>query len=81
MIRFEIMKTQEELNQLKHEYEALTKKIQELSEDEFIKVTGGDHCSICCGQGSMIHAPTFDESSNKGKIKIPSTKSWFNSGN
>ena len=35
------MKTQEELNQLKKEYEELNKKFQELSEEEIIQVTGG----------------------------------------
>ena len=34
-------KTQEELNQLKTEYETLTNKLQELTEDELKQVTGG----------------------------------------
>ena len=34
-------KTQEELTQLKTEYEALSTKLQELSEDELNMVTGG----------------------------------------
>lgn len=35
------MKTQEELNDLKKEYEALNNKLQELSEEELISITGG----------------------------------------
>ena len=35
------MKTKEELNELKNEYETLTTKLQELSEDELDEVTGG----------------------------------------
>ena len=34
------MKTKEELTQLKNEYEALTSKLQDLSEDELELVTG-----------------------------------------
>ena len=34
-------KTQEELNQLKKEFEALTTKLKELNEDELKQVTGG----------------------------------------
>ena len=34
-------KTQEELNQLKNEYESLANKLQELTEDELKQVTGG----------------------------------------
>ena len=34
-------KTKEELNELKAEYNALTAKLQELTEDELIQVTGG----------------------------------------
>ena len=34
-------KTKEELNQLKNEYESLTSKLKELTEDELIQVTGG----------------------------------------
>lgn len=36
-----MVKTQDELNQLKTEYETLTTKLQELSEDELKVVTGG----------------------------------------
>ena len=34
-------KTKEELNQLKQELESLTNKLEELAEDELMKVTGG----------------------------------------
>ena len=36
-------KTQEELNQLKTEYETLNNKLKELTDDELIQVTGGEH--------------------------------------
>lgn len=36
-------KMQEELNKLKHEYESLNEKLQELSEDELLQITGGRH--------------------------------------
>ena len=35
-------KTKEELNQIKNEYESLTAKLQELTEDEIKKVIGGN---------------------------------------
>ncbi len=35
------MKTQEELNQLKEDYQKLTKQAQELSDEELQNVTGG----------------------------------------
>ena len=35
------MKTKEELNELKEEVEALSKKLHELTEDELEQVTGG----------------------------------------
>lgn len=35
------MKTKEELNALKEEYESLNEKLAELSEDEMASVTGG----------------------------------------
>ena len=35
------MKTKEELNAIKEEVETLTKKLQELSEDELQQVSGG----------------------------------------
>ena len=36
------MKTKEEFNQLKNEYESLANKLQELTEDELGYVTGGN---------------------------------------
>ena len=36
------MKTKEEINQLKTEYETLTTKFQELTEDELKFITGGN---------------------------------------
>ena len=38
------MKTQEELNQLKVEYETLNNKLKELTENELKEVTGGTPC-------------------------------------
>ena len=35
------MKTQEELDALKEEFEALNKKLSELTDDELAQVTGG----------------------------------------
>ena len=35
------MKTQDELKELKEEYESLTSKLKELTEDELMAVTGG----------------------------------------
>ena len=39
-------KTKEELNELKNEYETLTVKLQELSEDELSIVTGGNNLFV-----------------------------------
>ena len=39
-------KTQEELNELKNEYETLNNKLQELTEDELMQVAGGDANTI-----------------------------------
>ena len=36
-----MLKTQEELNELKNEYELVTNKLQDLTEDELGYVTGG----------------------------------------
>ena len=36
-------KTKEELNTLKEEYEALSVKLKELTDDELMQVTGGEH--------------------------------------
>lgn len=35
-------KTKEELNALKQEFESLTNKLKELTDDELMQVTGGD---------------------------------------
>ena len=40
------MKTQEELKELKQEYEALTAKLKELTEDELKEITGGHHAPM-----------------------------------
>ncbi len=74
-------KTQEELNQLKQEYEKLNNRLKELTKDELKQVIGGTHCSIYEGSGSMIHAPTFGETTNEGEVKPASTKSWFGTSN
>ena len=56
------MKTKEELNQLKIEYETLSGKLQELTEDELKQVTGG------------INPPTmFDNSVPLKKAPIAQT--------
>lgn len=39
-------KTKEELNKLKVEYETLTAKLKELSDDELKLVTGGDNSFV-----------------------------------
>lgn len=72
-------KTKEELIILKTEYEELNNKLKELSEDELKQVIGGTHGPIYPGSGSMIHAPTFDESISEGDINPSSTKGWFSS--
>ncbi len=54
------MKTQEELNALKEEVEALNKKLAELSEEELAEVAGG--MILASAQGPS--APTLDLSSN-----------------
>ena len=57
-------KTQEELNQLKTEYESLANKLQELTEDELMQVTGG----YPDPQGEYL---TFNSLDNQtGKISI-----------
>ena len=39
-------KTQEELNELKNEYELVTNKLKELTEDELKQVAGGMHVNF-----------------------------------
>ena len=46
------MKTKEELSALKDEYEALTQKLRELTEDELKQVTGGWHWGDNWGDGT-----------------------------
>ena len=36
-----MLKTKEELNELKQEYDSLVNKLKELTEDELLQVTGG----------------------------------------
>lgn len=45
-------KTQEELEELKHEYESLNNKLKELTEDELKKVTGGGSNSVPTSAGA-----------------------------
>ena len=88
-------KTKEELQQLKKEYETLNNKLSQLSENELQEVIGGELVSqeivgfhnINSGingnlqSGSMIHAPTFDDTNGNGGINPNSTKGWFGSNN
>ena len=54
------MKTKEELDELKQEYQSLTSKLCELDKDELELVVGGEgHCGIYAGGGQMIHTPTI----------------------
>ena len=51
------MKTKEELNAIKEEVEAVSKKLQELSEEELVQVFGGETLDF----GSKgPHDPHFD---------------------
>ena len=75
-------KTQKELTELKVEYEELSTKLKELSEDELKYVTGGIdnngkfNVENHVVSDSAIPAPTYDESFNKD-VKPKSTKGWF----
>lgn len=71
------MKTQEELQELKTEYETLNMKLAELTEDELKQVVGGEHNGILAGPGSMIHVPTYDDMIGGGGIVPTSTQAWF----
>ena len=52
------MKTKEELNELKKQYEELNEKCRELTPEELEQVTGGgSHCGIYLGDGQMAHTP------------------------
>ncbi len=60
------MKTKEELNELKIEYESLNRKLAELSEEELAQVSGGalpDGGKIVFGQSS---------SKTSGIVPVPS---------
>ena len=69
-------KTNEELQKLKAEYETLTTKLQELTEDEYKQVVGGTR-GIDCGTGSMVHTPKFGATVIEEEISPTSTKCWF----
>ena len=59
------MKTEEELNELKNEVEALNKKLAELSEDELCAVAGG----MTPGNGViLITAPAERRSRGAGLV-------------
>ena len=63
------MKTKEELDQLKQEYQSLTSKLRELDKDELELVVGGeDHCGIYAGGSQMVHAPTLGCAISAGLI-------------
>lgn len=59
------MKTQEELKQLKEEYESFSNELKELSDDELKQVTGGDDLV----NGINIFKLGF-------KVKIPDNSSY-----
>ena len=50
------MKTGEELNELREEFETLNKKLHELSEEELRQVTGGTVSATTGGYASGIGA-------------------------
>ena len=50
------MKTKEELNALKEEFESVTRKLAELTGEELAQVSGG----LASGDGRRIHRPTDD---------------------
>lgn len=49
------MKTKEELNAIKEEFENLNRKLAELTEDELKKVTGGNSWNEYWGEDSSYH--------------------------
>ena len=55
-------KTQEELNELKNEYETLNNKLQELTEDELMQVTGG----VFALEGKVAEVKNFLENGTPG---------------
>lgn len=74
-------KTKEELNLIKKEYQKLTNKLKELTEDELKQVIGGKNCPIYDGSGSMIHEPTPKDVTIEGEINPTSTSGWFGTNN
>ena len=64
-------KTQEELNQLKDEFETVTNKLKELSEDELGYVTGGNHVhlitSFLCDIGCNLNPDTCSAKKATGR--------------
>lgn len=63
------MKTKEELKALKEEYEAVGKKLAELSEDEMAAVTGGSMPDIP-GLGFVIARPGSKDLVQKYKEEL-----------
>lgn len=73
-------KTHEELNELKKEYTSLATKLQELSDEELIEVTGGDFYEVLkkigegirstAGQVLNISATVSPEEELGGKIHV-----------
>ena len=59
------MKTKEELNAIKEEVETLTKKLQELSEDELQQVAGG-YWDDCVGCSNYNHIRQCIKAKNRG---------------
>ena len=51
------MKTKEELKELKDEYETLTTKLKELTEEELTLVTGGANTSFVINDNERIFNP------------------------
>ena len=55
------MKTQEELNQLKQEYQELNAKLQELSEEELKEVIGGINFNIPTNNKQQYEFSMYDD--------------------
>ena len=64
------MKTKEELNALKAEFEALNRKLAELTEDELEQVTGGGAGLRCpsCGSTQIVRSSAGYKCLDCGKI-------------
>ena len=68
-------KTKEELNQLKTEYETLNNKLNELSEDEFKEITGGNWWPEYHGEDGFIRGGVnfnITDWNGYGQEEIPS---------